>query len=344
MAALSLKEKPATAAPADAGGSEAGPVLEKLLGMALDDDRKKAAGELVAVVAKHGLAALESMGIIPTLAAALEETGKAGGQRAGAMAAIDALSFKFGSAFEPWTVRLLPQLFDTAGHKNGGVAKTAQDLTHRIVIGTSPSAVRLLLPTLFAAMKHDRAPVKVLALQAVKALAEGSHRKQVASELYEVVPVLSEMMWDCKDEVVAAANEAMVAACSTADNRDLAAFTGDIIGCVTTPENVPDCVHRLAATVFVQEIKSAALAVPVPLLTRGLNERDTVIRRKACTIIDNMCKMIENPEEAVAFMPHILPLVARASEEIADPEARGVAAISPTPLVLSGHAASLTQY
>jgi len=63
----------------------------------------------------------------------------------------------------------------------------------------------------------------------------------------------------------------------------------------------------------------------VPLLSRGLRERDTVIRRKACTIVDNMCKMIENPEEAVAFMPRIMPLIARASEEIADPEARGIA-------------------
>ena len=35
--------------------------------------------------------------------------------------------------------------------------------------------------------------------------------------------------------------------------------------------------------------------------------------------------MIEQPEEAVAFMPRIMPLIKKASEEIADPEARGVA-------------------
>ena len=50
-----------------------------------------------------------------------------------------------------------------------------------------------------------------------------------------------------------------------------------------------------------------------------------MIRRKACTIVDNMCKMIEQPEEAVAFMPRIMPMVEKASREIADPEARGVA-------------------
>jgi hypothetical protein len=62
----------------------------------------------------------------------------------------------------------------------------------------------------------------------------------------------------------------------------------------------------------------------LPLLQRGLNDVDTVIRRKACTIVDNMCKMIEQPEEAVAFMPRIMPLVEKASREIADPEARGL--------------------
>ena len=57
----------------------------------------------------------------------------------------------------------------------------------------------------------------------------------------------------------------------------------------------------------------------------GLNADETVIRRKACTIVDNMCKMIEQPEEAVAFMPKIMPMVYKASQEIPDPEARGVA-------------------
>lgn len=50
-----------------------------------------------------------------------------------------------------------------------------------------------------------------------------------------------------------------------------------------------------------------------------------MIRRKACTIVDNMCKMIEHPEEAVAFMPRILPLVRKAADDIPDPEAREVA-------------------
>ncbi|KAJ1469536.1 hypothetical protein T484DRAFT_1851383 [Baffinella frigidus] len=131
MAALSLKAKVAEAVPtgpASAAGTEAGPILEKLMGMSLEEDRKRAALELVAIVTRVGVAAIESMGISASLATALQETGKAGAMRAGAMAAVDALHFKLGSAFEPWAVKLLPHIFDTAGHKNGGVAKIAIEL------------------------------------------------------------------------------------------------------------------------------------------------------------------------------------------------------------------------
>ena len=126
-------------------------------------------------------------------------------------------------------------------------------------------------------------------------------------------------------QVIEAATEAMTACTATANNRDLKPFTPDMVNCILNPDTVPECVHKLAATVFVQEILSPALSVTVPLLARGLNEPDTVIRRKSCTIVDNMCKMIENAEEAVAFMPRILPLVAKAAADIPDPEARSVA-------------------
>ncbi len=67
-----------------------------------------------------------------------------------------------------------------------------------------------------------------------------------------------------------AATSAMRACCETAKNKDIRPFIPELIGCVLHPETVPNCVHKLAATVFVQEIKSPALAITVPLLIRGL--------------------------------------------------------------------------
>ena len=42
-------------------------------------------------------------------------------------------------------------------------------------------------------------------------------------------------------------------------------------------------------------------------------------------IVDNMCKLVEDPAEVLPLMPRLEPLVKNATEKISDPEARGVA-------------------
>ena len=131
------------------------------------------------------------------------------------------------------------------------------------------SLTRVLVCQMFEAMKHDKEAVKLFTLSKLAELTDGTKRENIALELYEIVPLLSEVMWDADDDVVAAAVNTMGKCCETAGNRDLAPFTPTIIHCISAPKDVPECVHKLAATVFVQEIRSPALAVTVPLLLRG---------------------------------------------------------------------------
>jgi elongation factor 3 len=49
------------------------------------------------------------------------------------------------------------------------------------------------------------------------------------------------------------------------------------------------------------------------------------IQRKACLIADNMAKLVDDPVHAAPFLPSVMPLVKRVSEEVADPEIRTVA-------------------
>merc|ERR1719230_1786215 len=49
------------------------------------------------------------------------------------------------------------------------------------------------------------------------------------------------------------------------------------------------------------------------------------VKRTCCQIVDNMCKLVEDPAEVLPLMPRLEPLVKSATEKIADPEARGVA-------------------
>ena len=66
---------------------------------------------------------------------------------------------------------------------------------------------------------------------------------------------------------------------------------------IQNPENVPECVEGLAGCVFVQEVEAAALAITTPILLRGLNGK-TDVKRKCCIIIENMCKLVNDPKEA----------------------------------------------
>ncbi|KAA8571147.1 hypothetical protein EYC84_000492 [Monilinia fructicola] len=67
---------------------------------------------------------------------------------------------------------------------------------------------------------------------------------------------------------------------------------------------------------------SQTLAIMVPLLDRGLNERETAIKRKSAVIVDNMCKLVEDPNIVAAFLPKLMPGLTKNYDNLADPEAR----------------------
>ena len=45
----------------------------------------------------------------------------------------------------------------------------------------------------------------------------------------------------------------------------------------------------------------------VPLLVRGMAERQTAIKRKTAVITDNMAKLVDDPVDAAVFLPRLVP-------------------------------------
>ena len=72
-------------------------------------------------------------------------------------------------------------------------------------------------------------------------------------------------------------------------------------------EKVPTTIQVLAATTFVSEVDSPTLALMEPLLSRGLAERQTALRRKTAVIIDNMSTLVDNERIVRPFLPKLLP-------------------------------------
>merc|ERR1719201_2111589 len=97
------------------------------------------------------------------------------------------------------------------------------------------------------------------------------------------------------------------------------------MGSIEKPATIGDVVEKSASVVFVQAVETPALAVAVPIVTRGLKDKKEPTKRKACVIIDNMVKLVPDPREVLPFLEKLLPLLKKACDEISDPEARGMA-------------------
>merc|ERR1719311_1790331 len=117
----------------------------------------------------------------------------------------------------------------------------------------------------------------------------------------------------------------MEALCGCTGNKDLEPFLPAVVEAAQSISNTHKCVEKLAGCIFVQNVETPALAIMLPVLSRGLNDKSEEVKRTCCLIVDNMCKVVEDPAAVVPVMPKLGPLVKAAVEKISDPEARSVA-------------------
>ncbi|CAI5002965.1 BBT_HP_G0133150.mRNA.1.CDS.1 [Saccharomyces cerevisiae] len=225
---------------------------------------------------------------------------------------------------EPYIVATVPSVCSKAGSKDNDVQLAATKALKAIASAVNPVAVKALLPHLIHSLEtSNKWKEKVAVLEVISVLVDAA-KEQIALRMPELIPVLSESMWDTKKEVKEAATTTITKATETVDNKDIERFIPKLIECIANPNEVPQTVHLLGATTFVAEVTPATLSIMVPLLSRGLAERETSIKRKAAVIIDNMCKLVEDPQVVAPFLGKLLPGLKNNFATIADPEAREV--------------------
>ncbi|KAL9580828.1 MAG: hypothetical protein Q9212_004255 [Teloschistes hypoglaucus] len=223
---------------------------------------------------------------------------------------------------EPYLVVLLPLVLAAVGDKMTPVKVAAQSAALAIVKAINPNAVKSVLPHITKSiLSAQKWPEKMTGLDCIEALVE-SAPTQLAYRVPDLIPVVSESMWDTKPEVKKAAYGTMEKVCNLIVNKDIERFIPELIKCIAKPENVPETVHLLGATTFVTDVHEPTLAIMVPLLDRGLAERETAIKRKSAVIVDNMCKLVEDPQIVASFLPRLMPALQKNHDNLADPEAR----------------------
>ena len=226
------------------------------------------------------------------------------------------------AAVEPYFVVLLPSVLSAVGDKMVPVKNAATAAALAIVKAANANAVKAVLPPIInSILTAQKWQEKITGLQCIEALVASSP-VQLALRVPDLIPVVSESMWDTKPEVKKFAYGTMEKVCGLIVNKDIERFIPELIKCIAKPENVPETVHLLGATTFVTDVHEPTLAIMVPLLDRGLAERETAIKRKAAVIVDNMCKLVEDPNIVAAFLPKLMPGLTKNYENLADPEAR----------------------
>lgn len=225
---------------------------------------------------------------------------------------------------EPYVVDLVPVVSAASGDKNKDVATSASKALLAIASAITPTAVKIILPMLVDSLSNtNKWTEKIAVLAAISQLVDTA-KAQIALRMPELIPVLSEAMWDTKKEVKEAATATITKCTETIDNKDIEKFIPKLIECIAKPTEVPETVHVLGATTFVSEVTMATLSIMAPLLSRGLAERETAIKRKAAVIVDNMCKLVDDPQVVAPFLNKLLPALKANFSTIADPEAREV--------------------
>ncbi|KIX05694.1 uncharacterized protein Z518_03666 [Rhinocladiella mackenziei CBS 650.93] len=225
-------------------------------------------------------------------------------------------------AVEPYLVSLLPLALAAVGDKMVSVKNAAQAASLAIVKAINPNAVKAALPHIRnSIITAQKWPEKMTGLDCVESFVETAPT-QLSFLVPTLIPIVSESMWDTKPEVKKKAYGTMEKLCKLIENKDIEKFIPELIKCIAKPENVPETVHLLGATTFVTDVHEPTLAIMVPLLERGLAERDTAIKRKSAVIVDNMCKLVEDPQIVAAFLPKLMPALTKNYENMADPEAR----------------------
>lgn len=265
-----------------------GPVDVAALFVADANARASAAATLAAVAQKDGTLALISVGFPGAVVKALADK-KSAAAREGAADAIRAL-VKAGAvkALEPVFIEsgIYAALFEAFADKAQTTRTIAVAAVREYVAAMNPWATALVLPALLHEIKNaGKWQVKIGALTVLNQLVV-STPAQTARAMPDIVPVLSEAIWDTKAEVKKAARDSLTKATALIANKDIERFIPALIKALINPvEEVPNTIQLLSSTTFVSEVDSATLSLMVPLLSRGLNEKLTATKRKVAVYV-----------------------------------------------------------
>lgn len=295
--------------------------VEKIINSAIDSKCIFPASDLTAVLKECGLLSPEGILIINSITSSIN---KKSTNLEGLLFTLDLLLKNVGRVIEPYVFPLIPHLFNLASHKTQGIRDFVNSIFVTLADIICPFSFRSIYPMLVTALEDSDWKIKIVGLEFLKNFAPRVST-QITPLLVEIIPLVSECIGSPKRPVQLLGMEALTMACKSITNEDILGLVPQLVSVIGNPDEANDTLDALLETTFVSNVDAATLALIAPLLGKALKGRSSPLKRKAARVIDNMCRLVQEPSQVAPFMPLLLPSLKKVIDEIADEEVCDVA-------------------